>query len=83
MLFGRISKLWDIGCVVLAWLPYVRNHTFKSWVVYKLFPVFRESLQGCVMLGVDLFVGQFSVYVPDGCSDRIIFNSFKTQFKHF
>ena len=43
------------------------------WVVYKLFTVIRRSFQGGSLEGVDLFVGQVSVYAPVGQSKIIIF----------
>ena len=45
------------------------------WVLYELFPVFSGSLQGCLLDGLDLLFGQFSIYFPDGFSVENPYNS--------
>ena len=48
-----------------------------GWVAYKLFPVFRVTLQECF---VQRFFGQFSVYFPDGFSVENLYIFLNKQF---
>ena len=73
--FGtRMKQVYQDDSSFSSWYPiktyiYIYIYMYMySWVVHKLFPVFREGPQTCFGEGFNLLVEKCSIYLPDNIS---------------